>query len=85
MSRILRFAMRCVIKRSGLFLTYFSSPLYLLGFPAIVVAISLAVTQTNGYGNKDVCWLDAKSGLIWAFIGPALLVILVSSYFLALP
>ena len=48
------------------------------GFPAIVVTISLAVTQANGYGNKKACWLDVKSGLIWAFIGPAMLVILVS-------
>jgi len=47
------------------------------GFPAIVVAISLAVTQASGYGNEAACWLDVESGLIWAFIAPALLVILV--------
>jgi len=46
-----------------------------------VVAISLAVTQADGYGDKDACWLDVKSGLIWAFIGPAILVILVSETF----
>ena len=48
------------------------------GFPAIVVAISLAVTQTKGYESKDLCWLDVKTGLIWAFAGPAILVITVS-------
>ena len=54
-----------------------TTPFFLLGFPAIVVAISLAVTQANGYGSTAACWLDVKSGLIWAFIAPALLVILV--------
>ncbi|XP_068703997.1 adhesion G protein-coupled receptor B2-like [Montipora foliosa] len=48
------------------------------GFPAIVVAISLAVTQTKGYESKDLCWLDVKTGLIWAFTGPAILVITIN-------
>ncbi|XP_068720465.1 adhesion G-protein coupled receptor D1-like [Montipora capricornis] len=48
------------------------------GFPAIVVAISLAVTQTKGYESKDLCWLDVKTGLIWAFAGPAILVITIN-------
>ena len=56
----------------------FSPLLFIIGFPAVVVTISLAVTQANGYGNTAACWLDVKSGLIWAFIAPALLVILVS-------
>ena len=50
-----------------------------LGFPTIIVAISLAVTQANGYGNEAACWLDVESGLIWAFIAPALLVIVVGA------
>ena len=54
-------------------LLYFS-----LGFPAVVVAVSLAVTRAKGYGSSGTCWLDVDSGLIWAFVGPALLVILVS-------
>ena len=58
---------------------------YVAGFPAIVVAISLAITQTNGYGNKEACWLDVKSGLIWGFIGPALLIILVSKLKIPFP
>ena len=48
------------------------------GFPAIVVAVSLGATQTAGYGRADICWLSTDSGLIWAFIGPASVVILVS-------
>ena len=55
-----------------------------LGFPAVVVVISLTVTHANSYGNTAACWLDVKSGLIWAFIAPALLVILVSEHYVAL-
>ena len=61
----------------GFFFSLYSL-LYFLGLPAIIVTISLVVTQANGYGNTEACWLDVKSGLIWAFIAPALLVILVS-------
>ena len=55
-----------------------------LGFPAVVVAISLAVTQADGYGSQEACWLDVNSGLIWVFIAPVLFVILVSTNFLSL-
>ncbi|XP_068747903.1 uncharacterized protein [Montipora capricornis] len=48
------------------------------GFPAIIVAISLAATQAVGYGNAHACWLDVSSWLIWAFIAPAIIIILVS-------
>ena len=58
---------------------YFSLSLSLsVGFPAMVVVISLAATQTAGYGTEDTCWLDVSSGLIWAFIAPAITVISVS-------
>ncbi|XP_074636328.1 uncharacterized protein LOC141894547 isoform X1 [Acropora palmata] len=48
------------------------------GFPAIIVAISLAATQTVGYGTAHACWLDISSGLIWAFIAPVISIILVN-------
>ncbi|XP_068752097.1 uncharacterized protein [Montipora capricornis] len=48
------------------------------GFPAIVVAISLAATQTVGYGTAHACWLDVSSWLIWAFIAPVICIILVN-------
>ncbi|XP_058959688.2 uncharacterized protein [Pocillopora verrucosa] len=50
---------------------------YLLGwgFPAVIVAISLGATQAVGYGSSEACWLDVKSGVAWAFIGPAILII----------
>ena len=42
------------------------------------MVISLAATQADGYGTTEACWLDVPSGLIWAFIAPALIVISVS-------
>ncbi|XP_074635576.1 uncharacterized protein LOC141893971 isoform X3 [Acropora palmata] len=49
------------------------------GFPAIIVVTSLAATRAVGYGKiAHACWLDVDSGLIWAFIAPALNIILVN-------
>ena len=62
----------CVTLVSNIYILTF------LGFPAIMVIISLSVTQLKGYGHKEACWLNADKGLIWAFIVPALGVILVS-------
>ena len=50
----------------------------------IIVAISLGATQTDGYGSPEACWLDVPSGLIWAFIAPAIVIILVSGSSFAL-
>ncbi|KAL3883153.1 hypothetical protein ACJMK2_029444, partial [Sinanodonta woodiana] len=47
-------------------------------FPAVIVAVSLGVTKLEGYGNKKFCWLSVEDGLIWAFVGPAALVILLN-------
>ncbi|XP_052823013.1 adhesion G protein-coupled receptor L4 isoform X2 [Octopus bimaculoides] len=44
------------------------------GLPAIIVAISAGVTRLHGYG-EDHCWLSEKSGLKWAFMGPAFFII----------
>ncbi|KAH3726549.1 hypothetical protein DPMN_052416 [Dreissena polymorpha] len=44
--------------------------------PAIVVGISLGVTKAEGYGNEHFCWLSISRGLIWSFIGPALVIII---------
>ena len=54
------------------------------GFPAVIVAISLGATQAVGYGSSEACWLDVKSGVVWAFIGPAILIISVSGYSIVL-
>ncbi|CAG2256249.1 unnamed protein product [Mytilus edulis] len=46
--------------------------------PAVIVGISAGVTKLNGYGNHKYCWLSPETNLIWAFIGPALLVITIN-------
>uniref|UniRef100_A0A2C9KM86 G-protein coupled receptors family 2 profile 2 domain-containing protein n=1 Tax=Biomphalaria glabrata TaxID=6526 RepID=A0A2C9KM86_BIOGL len=48
------------------------------GGPSIVVVVSVAVTQGAGYGTHKICWFDPKSDLLWAFVGPAFLVVLVN-------
>ncbi|KAK3584429.1 hypothetical protein CHS0354_017709 [Potamilus streckersoni] len=46
--------------------------------PAVIVAVSMGVTKLEGYGNEKFCWLSIEDGLIWAFVGPAALVILLN-------
>ncbi|VDI01660.1 latrophilin 2, partial [Mytilus galloprovincialis] len=50
--------------------------------PAVIVGITAAVTKLKGYGNQQFCWLTLESNLIWAFIGPALLVIVINFMFI---
>ncbi|XP_059155145.1 adhesion G protein-coupled receptor L3-like isoform X2 [Physella acuta] len=49
--------------------------------PLVIVAVSLGVTQGQGYGTNDYCWLSIESGLFWAFAGPASLIILLNFIF----
>ncbi|KAL3881330.1 hypothetical protein ACJMK2_027782, partial [Sinanodonta woodiana] len=44
--------------------------------PAGIVGASLGISRLNGYGNDQHCWLTVRNGLIWAFVGPAALIIL---------
>ncbi|KAL3881328.1 hypothetical protein ACJMK2_027780, partial [Sinanodonta woodiana] len=44
--------------------------------PAGIVGASLGISRLNGYGNDQNCWLTVRYGLIWAFVGPAALIIL---------
>ncbi|CAG2256987.1 unnamed protein product [Mytilus edulis] len=46
--------------------------------PAVIVGVSAGTTGLKGYGNHQFCWLTLESNLIWAFIGPALLVSLIN-------
>ncbi|XP_012940963.1 uncharacterized protein LOC101848765 [Aplysia californica] len=46
------------------------------GIPVVIVGVSLGVTKTDGYGNENFCWLSVDDGLLWAFVGPALAVLL---------
>ncbi|KAH9525144.1 Adhesion G-protein coupled receptor D1 [Bulinus truncatus] len=50
--------------------------LSVLSVPLIILAISLGVTQTEGYISDNYCWLSVKKGIIWAFVGPVLLVLI---------
>ncbi|XP_070555787.1 adhesion G-protein coupled receptor D1-like [Ptychodera flava] len=47
------------------------------GVPIIIVTIAAAVNP-NGYGTPTGCWLDMKSGQIWAFVGPAVMVLMIN-------
>ncbi|XP_052810253.1 uncharacterized protein LOC128238399 isoform X3 [Mya arenaria] len=48
------------------------------GIPAVIVGISMGVTELEGYGNEEFCWLSTEDGVLWAFVGPALLVIVIN-------
>lgn len=54
---------------------------YILGWagPLVIVVPCLCITRTEGYGEDKTCWLSFHSGLIWAFIGPSLTVLLVNA------
>ncbi|XP_077991166.1 adhesion G-protein coupled receptor D1-like [Glandiceps talaboti] len=48
------------------------------GLPALVVSVTLAIDH-HGYGTASHCWLSTVRHTIWAFIGPALIVISVNT------
>ncbi|XP_033120522.1 adhesion G protein-coupled receptor L3-like isoform X2 [Anneissia japonica] len=55
-------------------------PYYLLigyGVPVVTVAFT-AGFGFSGYGTDKSCWLSTANGHIWAFVGPALAIILVN-------
>ena len=47
------------------------------GLPALVVGVSCIIDATS-YGTADFCWLATDNYFILAFVGPVVLVILVS-------
>uniref|UniRef100_A0A7N4PKH2 Adhesion G protein-coupled receptor B2 n=1 Tax=Sarcophilus harrisii TaxID=9305 RepID=A0A7N4PKH2_SARHA len=47
------------------------------GLPALVVAVSVGFTRTKGYGTASYCWLSLEGGLLYAFVGPAAVIVLV--------
>ncbi|KAK0052900.1 protocadherin Fat 4, partial [Biomphalaria pfeifferi] len=49
---------------------------FIYGIPLVIVAISLGATKTEGYISENYCWLSVHKGLIWAFVGPVLFVLL---------
>ncbi|XP_028416355.1 adhesion G-protein coupled receptor D1-like [Dendronephthya gigantea] len=49
------------------------------GIPLLIVAVSLGATQGDGYGTETSCWLSVENKVIWAFVGPAFIVILINT------
>nr|XP_006818795.1 PREDICTED: uncharacterized protein LOC102807533 [Saccoglossus kowalevskii] len=43
------------------------------GTPFLIVAITAGI-RIEDYGAVNHCWLSVESGLIWAFVGPAILI-----------
>lgn len=54
--------------------------LYCSGIPVVIVAVSMAITQTEGYGTDSFCWLSFDNRLALAFIIPVAAVVLVSAF-----
>uniref|UniRef100_A0A914E9N3 Latrophilin-3 n=1 Tax=Acrobeloides nanus TaxID=290746 RepID=A0A914E9N3_9BILA len=47
------------------------------GFPAVIVAIS-AGSAHQCYGTTNYCWIDVKTPLIWAFVAPITVIIVIN-------
>ncbi|GAB1606681.1 hypothetical protein Ahia01_000950700, partial [Argonauta hians] len=43
--------------------------------PAFIVGIAAWATELEGFGGEKYCWLSRETGLIWAFIGPVIVII----------
>ncbi|XP_071807987.1 uncharacterized protein [Asterias amurensis] len=52
---------------------------YLIGWgvPAVIVGIAFGF-KSKLYGSGDHCWLTQKDGLIWAFVGPLIVIVTVN-------
>ncbi|EDV23457.1 uncharacterized protein TRIADDRAFT_58102 [Trichoplax adhaerens] len=52
---------------------------YILGWgiPTVIVSVSVGL-RLEYYGINKICWLSINSGLIWAFVGPAIAIIAVN-------
>ncbi|KAF8785528.1 Adhesion G protein-coupled receptor L1 like protein [Argiope bruennichi] len=51
--------------------------LFAYGCPLIIVGISAAL-RSDGYGGPNYCWLSSHYGLMWSFVGPACVIILIN-------
>uniref|UniRef100_A0AAQ5WWL3 Adhesion G protein-coupled receptor D1 n=1 Tax=Amphiprion ocellaris TaxID=80972 RepID=A0AAQ5WWL3_AMPOC len=47
------------------------------GSPLVICVVSMT-SALDSYGETDNCWLSLKNGAIWAFVAPALFVIVVN-------
>ncbi|NXO01711.1 AGRD2 protein, partial [Rhinopomastus cyanomelas] len=51
------------------------------GLPVVIVAVTLAAASEQ-YVAADHCWLNARTSVIWAFVGPALCILAVNTFVL---
>ncbi|NWJ09227.1 AGRD2 protein, partial [Crypturellus undulatus] len=51
------------------------------GLPVVVVGVTLAASS-NKYVADEHCWLNAQSDVIWAFVGPVLVILAVNTFVL---
>ena len=52
------------------------------GFPLLIPLITIAVTRDQYVDASSHCFLNIAGGVIWAFIGPILIMILINAVFL---
>ncbi|XP_071113591.1 adhesion G protein-coupled receptor L2-like isoform X1 [Haliotis cracherodii] len=52
--------------------------------PAVIVGITLGTVKLDGYRGLKYCWLSTERHIIWAFVGPALFIIVVNTFILIL-
>ncbi|NWU27936.1 AGRD2 protein, partial [Dyaphorophyia castanea] len=51
------------------------------GLPVLIVGVTLA-TSFNKYVAANHCWLNVQTNVIWAFVGPVLLILAVNTFVL---
>ena len=54
------------------------------GIPLLIVVVSLASVGGADYSTDLYCWVNTRRGLVWAFVAPALLVIVINSLIMGL-
>ncbi|XP_063053636.1 cadherin EGF LAG seven-pass G-type receptor 1 [Engraulis encrasicolus] len=47
------------------------------GIPAIITGLAVGL-DPQGYGNPDFCWLSVHDTLIWSFLGPITVVVMIN-------
>ncbi|CAI5441240.1 unnamed protein product [Caenorhabditis angaria] len=54
---------------------------FIIGYfaPAFIVLSGWIYSGGEGFGNSQYCWLDTNNQLIWFFVGPASLILLINS------
>ncbi|XP_033109631.1 uncharacterized protein LOC117110909 isoform X8 [Anneissia japonica] len=66
--------------------TYNNIKYYLLvcySVPVVIVGLTLTI-RTLEYRDPDICWLNSKYGLRWAFVFPAIVILLINCVILGM-